>query len=483
MKWLPMTIDDLIALSPLLAIAAVSVALMLVIAFHRDARVALVCALTGIALSLAMLPVAASRAPRQITPLLILDQYALFYLGLLFIASFVVALLAHGYLGRVGGQLEEFYLVLLLATVGGAALVMSAHFASFFLGLEVLSVSLYVLIAYPRRSARGVEAGIKYLILAAASAAFMLFGMALIYAELGTMEFARMASGMAGGEIRQGLLLIGQAMIFVGVGFKLAVAPFHVWAPDVYEGAPAPVTAFIATVSKGAVFALLVRYFANLGDEVAQPFFPALAAIAVASMFVGNLLALAQTNVKRILAYSSIAHLGYLLVAFLAGGSLGATAVAFYLVAYFVNNLIAFGVVTVLSGRREADELEDYRGLFWRRPWLATTFLGALLSLGGIPLTAGFMGKFYVLMAGVGSALWLLAVILAVNTMISFYYYLRVAFMMFRDAPEGEAAAGRPLPSLSFMGGAALAVLTLLLVWIGVYPGPLVQTIRSMVAK
>jgi NADH-quinone oxidoreductase subunit N len=360
---------------------------------------------------------------------------------------------------------------------------MSAHFVSFFLGLEVLSVSLYVLIAYPRRSARGVEAGIKYLILAAASAAFLLFGMALIYAELGTMEFAQMASGMAGGDVRQELLLIGQAMIFVGVGFKLAVAPFHVWAPDVYEGAPAPVTAFIATVSKGAVFALLVRYFANLGYEVVQPFFPALAAIAVASMFVGNLLALAQTNVKRILAYSSIAHMGYLLVAFLAGGSLGATAVAFYLVAYFVTNLIAFGVVTILSGRREADEIEDYRGLFWRRPWLATTFLAALLSLGGIPLTAGFMGKFYVLMAGVESALWLLAVILVVNTMISFYYYLRVAFMMFRDAPEGEAAAIRPLPSLSFMGAAALALLTLLMVWIGVYPGPIVQTIRSMVAR
>jgi NADH-quinone oxidoreductase subunit N len=275
--------------------------------------------------------------------------------------------------------------------------------------------------------------------------------------------------------------LAGQAMIFVGVGFKLALAPFHAWAPDVYEGAPAPVTAFIATVSKGAVFALFVRYFANLGDEVFRPFFPALAAIAVASMFIGNLLALAQTNVKRILAYSSIAHLGYLLVAFLAGGSLGATAVAFYLVAYIVTNLIAFGVVAILSGRREADELEDYRGLFWRRPWLATIFLAALLSLGGIPLTAGFMGKFYILMAGVGSALWALAIIMTVNTMISFYYYLRVAFMMFRGAPEREATGG-PLPSLSFVGAAALAVLTLLLVWIGVFPDPLVQTIRSMVA-
>ncbi|HEY7179963.1 MAG TPA: NADH-quinone oxidoreductase subunit N [Blastocatellia bacterium] len=480
-----MTIDDLIALSPLIAVASAAVALMLLIAFYRDARAALICSLIGIAVAFATLPVAAARSPRQITPLLILDRYALFYLGLLFTASFAVALIAEGYLDRLGGEPEEFYLVSLLATVGAATLVMSAHFASFFLGLEILSVSLYVLIAYPNRSAgssaRGVEAGIKYLILAAASAAFTLFGMALIYAELGTMEFGRMASSMAGGGARRELLLAGQAMIFVGVGFKLAVAPFHVWAPDVYEGAPAPVTAFIATVSKGAVFALLVRYFANLGDEVFQTFFPALAAIAVASMFVGNLLALAQNNVKRILAYSSIAHFGYLLVAFLAGGSLGATAVAFYLVAYFVTNLIAFGVVAVLSGRREADELEDYRGLFWRRPWLATIFLTALLSLGGIPLTAGFMGKFYVLMAGVRSALWLLAIIMTVNTMISFYYYLRVAFMMFRDAPEREAATGGP-PSLSFIGAAALAVLTLSLVWIGVYPGPLVQTIRSMVA-
>ena len=405
---------------------------MLVIAFYRDARVALLCSLAGIALAFAMLPVAASRAPRQITPLLILDQYALFYLGLLFIAGFVVALLAYGYLGKLEGQPEEFYLALLLATAGGAALVMSNHFASFFLGLELLSVSLYVLIAYPRESARSVEAGIKYLILAAASAAFLLFGMALIYAELGTMEFARIGVEMAG-AVRPELLLIGQAMIFVGVGFKLAVAPFHVWAPDVYEGAPAPVTAFVATVSKGAVFALLVRYFANLGSESFHLFFPALAVIAIASMFVGNLLALAQNNVKRILAYSSIAHFGYLLVAFLAGGSLGATAAAFYLVAYIVTNLIAFGVVTLLSDRREADELEDYRGLFWKRPGLATIFLAALLSLGGIPLTAGFMGKFYVLMAGVGSALWLLAIMLVVNTMISFYYYLRVAFMMFRD--------------------------------------------------
>ncbi len=477
-----MTTDDLIALSPLLAIATASVVVMLVIAFHRNHLSALICALAGIALAFALLPVAASREPRQITSLMILDQYALFYLGLLFITGFAVALLAYGYLGKIEGRPEEFYLVLLLALAGGAAIVMSDHFASFFLGLETLSVSLYVLIAYARERSRGVEAGIKYLILAAASAAFLLFGMALIYAELGTMEFSRIAAGMAGDAVRKELLLTGQAMIFVGIGFKLAVTPFHIWAPDVYEGAPAPVTAFIATVSKGAVFAILARYFVNLGSETFDSFFPALAMIAIASMFAGNLLALAQNNVKRLLAYSSIAHMGYLLVAFLAGGSMGATAATFYLAAYFVASLITFGVVTVLSGReREADELEDYRGLFWRRPWLATIFLTALLSLGGIPLTAGFMGKFYVLMAGVGSALWLLAILLVVNTMISFYYYLRVAFMMFRDAPEREAASVAA-PSLSFMSAAVLSALTLLLVWIGVYPGPLIHTIQTMVA-
>ena len=476
-----MTADDLIALSPLIIVAAFAVALMLVIAFYRNRQAALVCSLAGIVLAFAALPVAATRAPRQITPLLILDQYAIFYLGLLLAASFAVALLADGYLGNLEGEPEEFYLMLLLATLGGATLVMSAHFASFFLGLEILSVSLYVLIAYRRTSALSVEAGIKYLILAAASAAFLLFGMALVYAEVGTMEFAQLTAGIVGSSVRQELLLTGQAMIFVGIGFKLAIVPFHIWAPDVYEGAPAPVTAFLATVSKGAVFALLVRYFANLGDAVFQSFFPALVVIAIASMFVGNLLALAQRSVKRILAYSSIAHMGYLLVAFLASGSLGATAVAFYLVAYFVTNLAAFGVVTVLSGRREADDLEAYRGLFWRRPGLATIFVTALLSLGGTPVTAGFMGKFYVLIAGARSALWLLAVMLVINTMISFYYYLRVAFMMFRVTPEGEAPS-IATPSLSFIGGAALACLMLLMIWFGIYPDPLVRAIQTTVA-
>ncbi|MBO0799777.1 MAG: NADH-quinone oxidoreductase subunit N, partial [Blastocatellia bacterium] len=319
----------------------------------------------------------------------------------------------------------------------------------------------------------------KYLILAAVSAAFLLFGMALVYADLGTMEFARMAAQSSGNN--QTIFLAGLAMIIIGVGFKLAVVPFHMWTPDIYEGAPAPVTAFVATVSKGAMFALLLRYFSGMRIQNSASLFLVFALIAIASMFVGNLLALMQNNVKRILAYSSIAHLGYLLVAFLAGGRRGAISVAFYLVAYFVTTLSAFGVITLLSGeKRDADMMEDYRGLFWRRPWLASIFAAALLSLAGIPMTAGFVGKFYILAAGVGSALWLLVIIMIVNSAIGLYYYLRIVVAMYRDSAREISVA---VPTLSFAGSAALAGLTLLLVWLGVYPSPLICIIQAVIER
>jgi NADH-quinone oxidoreductase subunit N len=220
------------------------------------------------------------------------------------------------------------------------------------------------------RSKLSLEAGIKYLVLAAASAAFLLFGMALIYAQLGTLQFGQIAAMLISGlSYQKSLIYPGMALIITGIGFKLAVVPFHMWTPDVYEGAPAPVTAFVATVSKGGMVALLLRYFYETGAYRLHPVFVVFSIIAIASMIAGNLLALLQKNVKRILAYSSIAHLGYILVAFLAGGNRAAEAVTFYLVAYFITTLGAFGVVTVLSnGDRDADSLEDYEGLFWRRP-------------------------------------------------------------------------------------------------------------------
>jgi len=391
-----------------------------------------------------------------------------------------VALLSYSYLERHREQCEEFYLVLLLATLGSAVLVASTHFVSFFLGLEILSVSLYVLIAYQRSSELSIEAGIKYLILAAASSAFLLFGMALMYADLGTMDVSRMSSLMSGKALST-LVLSGLAMIIVGVGFKLAVVPFHMWTPDVYEGAPAPVTAFIATVSKGGMFALLMRYFYRLGLDASSSLFILFTVIAVVSMIAGNLLALLQTNVKRILAYSSIAHLGYLLVAFLAGGSIGSAAVTYYLVAYFVTMLGALGVITVLSFKdREAAEMIDYQGLFWQRPWLAVVFATSLLSLAGIPLTAGFIGKFYIIAAAVGSTLWWLVFILVVSSGIGLFYYLRIIVAMYKAPPRATQVT---VSSLSFTDTIALTALTMLLVWLGIYPATLIETVQWSVAS
>ena len=468
-----MNIPDLVALVPLLLLAGASVIVMLAIAFARNHT--LIAGLTVVSLAAAFTSVwlVLGMAPRQVTPLLLVDYYSLFYTGLIVAAAIAVAALCHSYLERWGGEREELYVLLLTATLGCAVLVASSHFVSFFLGLEILSVSLYAMIAYFRDRERPLEAGIKYLVLAAASAAFLLFGMALIYAELGTMDFARigeLASGYAG----KGLLLPGTALLMVGVGFKLAVVPFHLWTPDVYEGAAAPVTAFVATASKGAMFALLVRYFYRPGVQHSGPLFAIFSLVAVASMFAGNLLALLQTNLKRILAYSSIAHLGYLLVAFLAGGALGVEAGSFYLVAYFITTLGAFGVITIVSdSQRDADDIEDYRGLFWRSPALALAFTAMLLSLAGIPLTAGFIGKFFVLAAGASASYWTLLISLVLASAIGLYYYLRVVVMLYRKAPEGARA--RPVAPA---GGFVLAMLTILLLWFGVYPAPLMGVIR-----
>jgi NADH-quinone oxidoreductase subunit N len=472
-----MTFTDLTGLLPFLVLAVTIVVLMLIIAFRRNHALTAGVALTGLGTAFVSIFGAWLAAPRRVTPLLLIDGYALFYTGLLLAATFGVAVLAYGYLERQEGYHEEFYVLLLLAALGATVLAASDHFASFFLGLEILSVSLYGLIAYPHGRERSLEAGIKYLVLAAASAAFLLFGMALVYADQGTMAFDQIAWAASSPTV---LLLGGVAMVIVGLGFKLAVVPFHLWTPDVYEGAPAPVTAFVATVSKGGVFAVLLRFFAGVDLGGHPSLFAVFGLIAVASMLAGNLLALRQNNVKRILAYSSIAHLGYLLVAFVAGGDLAVVAVTFYLVAYFVTTLSAFGVVTVLSGdERDADTLDAYRGLFWRRPWLAVVLAGSLFSLAGIPLTAGFVAKFYVLVAGVGSALWWLVIILVASSAIGLYYYLRVIVVTYQQPPSQEE---RPMlaASLPLAAGLVLAFLTFLLVWLGLYPTLLLDMIRAV---
>jgi len=476
---------DLTAILPLIVLGGTVTIVMLTIAFCRNHRLTALLSVLGLILCLIAIWPASDLAPRQVTPLFVIDRYALFYMGLIFAASIAILLLSYGYLAARRERPEEFYLLVLAATLGAVALVASDHFASFFLGLETLSISLLGLIAYPRDHEKSLEAGVKYLILAGISSAFLLFGMALVYARLGSMEFVRIATLLSTVDVSPDLYwLTGLALIFTGIGFKLSVVPFHMWAPDVYEGAPAPVAAFVAVVSKGAMFALLLRYFVTAAADSFGPAPMMIEIVAVASILVGNLLALLQTNIKRILAYSSIAHLGYLLVAFLAGGALRIEAVTYYLVAYAVMTVGAFGIITVLSASSADAEIEDldaYRGLIWRRPWLGGAFVAMLLSLAGIPLTMGFIGKFYAIAAGVSATMWPAVIALIVGSIIGLFYYLRVIVAICTPAPESATTAyGGAVP---IVGGATLAALTLMLIGLGVYPTPLVHLIQVTAAQ
>ena len=482
-----MTTTDLFILLPFVILTAGIVSIMLTIAFYRNHLLTLVLTLVTLCLCFASLPLVSSADSPHVTSLLIVDGYALFFIGLLLAAAIVIAILSYGYLENRLIINEEFYIFLLIATLGCCVLVSSSHLASFFLALEILSISLYALIAYPKLIPNHIEAAIKYLILAGVSTAFLLFGMALIYAQLGTMHLSLIMLMLAKiPDLYNPFFLAAVIMILIGIGFKLAFVPLHLWAPDIYEGAPAPVTAFIAASSKGAVFALLLRYFTVLDIHHYMPLFIIFSIIAVSSMFFGNLLALLQNNIKRILAYSSIAHLGYLLVAFLASGSLAVVAVTFYIVSYFAATLGAFGVITVLSGKiTDLDKIEDYRGLAFNHPALAAVFTASLFSLAGIPLTAGFIGKFYLLSAGVSSSLWLLIIILIINSSIGLFYYLRIIFTLYSKPLEPlseflSADSQFLLTSYRQASGLVLALLTLLILWLGIYPNHVINLIKTV---
>lgn len=472
-----MSESDIVSLLPHLVLTLGAVLVMMVIAVRRTHfSVYILTSLTFIA-ALYFLP-DSETLPHNVGVLFVVDGLGVFNTALIILAALAVAVMSYAYFDSREERTGEYYMLFILATFGACVMVISGHFASFFLGLEILSVSLYGMIAYLRKHERSDEAGIKYLILAAFSSAFLLFGMALIYASTGDMSFHGLSGYFAAFDELPLLVTAGLGLIVVGAGFKLSVVPFHMWTPDVYEGSPAPVAAFISTVSKGATMILLVRFFLAIDGFRFPVVLTIFTIISIASMVVGNILALRQQNVKRILAYSSIAHLGYLLVAFIAADELGVEAVNFYLVAYFATMLGAFGVVTVLSDRNgDAELLDDYRGLLWRRPGPASVFVVTLLSLAGIPLTAGFVAKFYLLASGVGTNQWLLVILLVVNSIVGLFYYIRIVAVMFDSTREGAARPAGYVGNL-----AALLILAVLLVWFGVSPQGIIDVIRGLVA-
>src|SRR5688500_8883188 len=466
-----MTNEQLLALLPFMLLASASIIIILMIAARLSHFAIQVAGFLMLCATVFAMWYVRDILPQQILPLFVVDGFAALFTGVIIFSVGVVGLFSYIYFEEREENPKEYYILLFLATLGAAVLTISRHFVSFFLGLEILSVSLYALIAYLRNRNNAIEAGIKYLILAALTSAFLLLGMALFYMDTGQLEFNAIGEKLSGNE--GGILYkMGIALMVVAIGFKLALVPFHLWAADVYQGAPSPVTSFIATASKAGVFAVLMR-FALATDMQASPFLMyVFSGIAIASMVFGNILALRQQNIKRLLAYSSIAHFGYLVVAFLPGNDAGIEAGIFYLFAYAVTILAAFGIITLLSTRqKDAEQLEEYRGLFWRSPLLAAVFTITLLSLAGIPLTAGFIGKFYVLTSGVQQNLWLPVIVLVLGSVIGVYYYLRIISTLFAEGPAAAPKEKTLHPFFYVATYAALVTLAFILLGVGIFPG------------
>lgn len=387
------------------------------------------------------------------------------------LAALVASALGGDYVERAALEAGEYHALLLVAALGAMVMAGSRDLIMLFLGLETLSIPLYVLAAFARGDLRAQEAGMKYFLLGAFSTAFFLYGIALIFGAAGSTALSAVAAAPP-----SLLLRIGTGLLLVGLGFKAAVVPFHAWAPDVYEGAPLPVTAYMAVIAKVGAFAALLRLvpavFGASGDE----WIAVLGALSVLTMVLGNFAALLQPGIKRLLAYSSIAHAGFMLIGVAVGTAQGAAAVAFYLVAYALMTLGAFGVILMLErSGEEADQVADLTGLAWRSPALAAAMAVFMVSLAGLPPTAGFVAKFYVFAAALDAGQTALAVIGVLTSVVSAYFYLRVAYAMF---------TGTPRPEVAFVGGrwvaAALILTSVGVLVLGVFPAPLTTFVRQV---
>jgi NADH-quinone oxidoreductase subunit N len=360
----------------------------------------------------------------------------------------------------------EYYALLLFATFGMMLMGSSTDLLVIFLGIEVMSVSLYILAGFDRHDPKSGEASMKYFLMGAFSTGFLLYGIALIYGATGQTNLTNLFTYFYTAQ-HDLLFLAGLGLLLVGLGFKVASVPFHMWVPDVYEGAPTPITAFMAAGPKAAAFAALLRVFVITFQPLTNLWVIVLWIMAVLTMTVGNLLAISQMNIKRMLAYSSIAHAGYVLVAIVAGGDLGLKSAVFYLLAYSLMNLGAFAVIIALSERGEKHlDLPDYRGLGLKYPLLGVLMTIFMVSLSGIPPTAGFVGKFYIFSAAVKNGFIGLAVIGVLNSLISVYFYLRVVVFMFMQESESDIAGA----SLGWQVVAALLITALGTLWLGLFP-------------
>jgi NADH-quinone oxidoreductase subunit N len=417
------------------------------------------------------------------TGIVAVDSFRVFANFIFLIAAALAILLSFGYLDRFGINLGEFFALVLLGTVGMMMMAAARDLILIFLALELMSMAVYVLTGLNRRDPRSAEGALKYFLLGAFSSAFFLYGIALVFGTTGSVNLATIAPLISGGALAQSpMLLAGIALVAVGFGFKVAAVPFHVWTPDAYDGAPTPVTALMATGVKAAAFAAFIRAFAVAFAGVYETWSVVVWWLAVLTMVVANVVALTQSSVKRMLAYSSIAHAGYLLVALVAANAYGAASVLFYLVVYTLMTAGAFGLVIAIGrGPTENVTVEDYAGFGWQQPVLGAVFSIFLLSLAGFPLTGGFIGKLFILRAAVHAGQAPLAVILVLASLISYFYYLRLVIWMYmRPAAAPDAFAGVRMPAPAQAALVVSAVVVLLLFFA---PAPLLDAAQRSVAS
>jgi NADH-quinone oxidoreductase subunit N len=410
-----------------------------------------------------------------------LDGFALFSNWILLAGAGLGILISQSYVQRQGLQAAEFYALLIFSTVGLMVMAAARDLIVIFLGLEILSVAVYVLAAINRRDPKSAEAGLKYFLLGAFSTGFFLYGIALVYGATGSTHISVIADSVASGNAHGAFLVFGIALLAIGFSFKVSAVPFHMWTPDVYEGAPTPVTAFMSVAVKAGAFLAFLRVFSVAFVGAYDSWWMIFWWLAVITMVVANLIATVQVSVKRMLAYSGIAHAGYLMVALVAANETAAAGLLFYLLVYTLMNIGAFTIVILVSGQGEERlEIQDYAGFGWRHPVLGVVFTVFLLSLAGFPGTGGFIGKVFLLQGAMEANLVYLSVILVLTTVASYWYYLRVAwFMWMRDAPRDFT--GEPIRVPIAM---RLALITgvVLIVYFGVFPGATMELARSSVS-
>jgi NADH-quinone oxidoreductase subunit N len=403
----------------------------------------------------------------------VVDNYSLFFNFIFLVSTAIVILMSVSYIKQEGINYGEYYTLILFATMGMMLMAGGSDLITIFLGLEIMSISLYVLAGFRRNRSDSNEASLKYFLLGAFATGFLLYGIAMLYGATGTTNIKEIAAFLANNPaLSNPMIILGSSLLIIGFGFKVACVPFHKWTPDVYEGAPTAITAFLSAGPKAAAFAAFFRVFLVSLPGLEPKWSIILWVIAVLTMTVGNVVAIAQTNIKRMLAYSSIAHAGYALIAIVAANSLGTASMLFYMLAYIFMNLGAFAVVIVLGRKGEENlMIEDYNGLGYKHPLLAITMSIFMFSLAGIPPLAGFVGKFYIFSAAIKSGYVVLAVIGVINSVIAVYYYLRVTVAMYMKPPAREFA---PLSLSPYM-----IVALILSIWgtihLGIFPARIIE--------